>query len=138
MKEIVLSEDILPNLYDIYKESKFKHPLLNPYQIYARQNIRKIKFLLLKEGYTYFNVRKNRYLKILTAIFPLITSRNYEDEIKDFIRNYKNYFGITKILHVYTRNELDYIKLFNNIEKENYSYVINDDSWKPNKKLIIM
>ena len=132
MKKIEITEDEASALEDIYKESEYKHPLLNPYQIYARQIIRKVEVYADNESYVYFNTRKKYGIGVYTAVFPIVTRGEYEKVVRDFLK--MRITGKLVILHLYTGKEVNY-DLFKGFNKEEYKYVINDSEWKENKKI---
>ncbi|BCU70866.1 hypothetical protein [Stygiolobus caldivivus] len=129
MQEIVSEQD-LDQLYDIYKNSMYKHPLLNPYQIYARQNIRRVRFMMIDDdSYTYFNTRERYFIKISTAILPIVTSKDYEQTIAKFLQIVKKKMELISLLHVPTRKEVK-LEAFKGMPKREFKYIIVDKEWK--------
>ena len=105
IKNETLSEDNIEVLFDIYKTSLFRHPYLNPYNLYRRKlNLGfKLKLLLFKDqGYVAYI--SQRFLFNTYLLPGIIDSLESYIDIYSFLKR-KFVYNISNIIHFYINSK---------------------------------
>jgi len=136
IKNETLSEDNIEVLFDIYKTSLFRHPYLNPYNLYRRKlNLGfKLKLLLFKDqGYVAYI--SQRFLFNTYLLPGIIDSLESYIDIYSFLKR-KFVYNISNIIHFYINSKelLDiYMREFRSLDQDIFIDVIYDSNVRLNK-----